>query len=170
VDRDARYDDVIGTITWRAPVSGFGLGLDAYLPGELVQNVGYRIRYDLLEEPTRQPRNRIELLSLHCDNPQGSKDRVSLEVNDTLMWGPGWMRRGSDVTFPANTYRDFDTRAVVRLRETQGEDWSSSFSLVARDYTINRRLRHTFAVDAGIVGDARYLLWYRMRWLPASDG
>lgn len=169
-----RYNpqDSLGSFTLRPPAESVSEPVSIYLPSEIggPHSPCYRLSY-IVEADTEdsRPRNRIELLSLTCRDAQGSKDWISVYVNDALMWGPGWMRRGDTVTFPSSLSIDFRNTARVELRERQGQNWTAPFNVEygSEGYVINRELHHDFNVDRGIVGDAGYTLNYRLRRLPA---
>lgn len=160
-------NDCIGESTLTAPVIR-DPDKDIYLPRDIgsSSSVSYRINCSIFEEPTIQLRNRIELLSLKCNDAQGTKDKVRLEVNEKVVWGPKKMETGDEVTFD-NLHVDFNRHVHVWLKETRGVSWSDHLQLIARDYPINTRRTHAFTMPAGFIGDAQYTLTYRMRWLPA---
>jgi hypothetical protein len=166
-EHDLSFDDTVGDIDLARPFRGFGT-CEVVLPQGLFgpDHQAYRVTYDYSEEPSAHPRHRIELLSLECHDAQGTSDRVSLVVNEVLMWGPQVMRT-HDVFDLGTLPFTFHTLAEVRLRETRGEDWSRAFTLVPGEYRINTRLTHEFTADSDITGDAHYTLTYRMRLLPA---
>lgn len=145
----------------------------AYLPSELVGEHAtcYRLTYhvDSDEDDASRRRNRIELLSLYCNDAQGSHDTVRLFVNDDLLWGPAnmWSRQGVDLGEDLSA--DFRTSATVRLEDSRGEPWRSEFTVRygSEDYLINTPLTYRFHVDRGITGDATYTVTYRLRRLPA---
>lgn len=169
MEHDAFSDSVIGSFCFTRPFLRFGLD-QAFLPSELVGEhaQAYRVAYVYAEDPAPHPRHRIELLSLTCNDAQGTSDRVSLYVNEVLMWGPGIMRTRQVEDFSSSLSLTFHRLALVTLRETRGEDWSRSFTLVPGEYPINRRREHDFMADSGITGNAHYTLEYRMRLLPAG--
>lgn len=169
MERDALNSDPVGTFCLTRPFRGFGPH-EAYLPDALLgpHNRAYRLSYEYAEQPAPHPRHRIELLSLTCNDAQGSSDRVSLWVNEVLMWGSQVMRTNQVAEFGSSLSHTFHRVALVTLRETRGQDWSRSFTLVPGEYPINRRLTQEFSADSGITGTARYTLRYRMRLLPAS--
>jgi hypothetical protein len=144
----------------------------AYLPSEIggPHATCYRLTYhvDADEEDAPRRRNRIELLSLKCDDAQGTHDTVYLYVNDDLVWGPANMWTGTERSLGTLSI-DFRSSATVRLQETRGEGWQSAFTLRygEGDYRINTTRTQRFHVDRGITGDATYTLTYRLRRLPA---
>lgn len=129
----------------------------------------YRLTYhvDAPDEAARA-RNRIELLTLTCDNAQGSYDTVNLYVNEDQVLGPANMR-SEQVIDLGELAVDFHSSATIRLEETRGQNWESehTFRPGDADYVINRERTLTFHVDRGVTGDATYSLRYRLRWLPA---
>ncbi len=166
-EHDPFDDDLVGELSFTRPFRGFG-SQEVVLPQGLFgpDHQAYRLAYDYLEEPSVHARHRIELLSLECNDAQGTSDRVSLWVNEVLLWGPEVMRTHDVEEFGTLSFT-FHRLAEVRLSETRGEDWSRAFTLVPGEYVINRRLEHDFLADSGITGDAHYTLRYRMRLLPA---
>lgn len=168
MDSDVLGSEIVGSFCLTRPFRGFGAH-DAYLPDALLgpHNRAYRLGYDYAEDPAPHPRHRIELLSLTCNDAQGSSDRVSLYLNEVLMWGPQIMRSEQVVDFGTSLSYTFHRMVIVTLRETRGQDWSRSFTLVPGEYLINLRREHDFMADSGITGDAHYTLRYRMRLLPA---
>jgi hypothetical protein len=168
LERDPLNDSIIGGFSFTRPFRRFGPG-EVFLPSELVgaHAQAYRVSYDYAEEPAPHPRHRIELLSLTCNDAQGTSDRVGLYVNEVLIWGPEIMRTRQVEEFGTSLSHTFHRLALVTLRETRGEDWSRSFTLVPGEYPINRRREHDFMADSDITGDAHYTLAYRMRLLPA---
>jgi hypothetical protein len=142
----------------------------AYLPSEIggEHATCYRLTYHVdVSEHAALPRNRIELLSLRCDNAQGTHDTVYLYVNERLVWGPADMRTHQECDL-GDLSADFQSSATVRLQDVRGSKWASEFTLRYGDegYIVNRRLTHYFHVDRGIIGDASYTLTYRLRRLP----
>ncbi len=170
VERDAMRYKSLGSVGVSHPLPDGAQ--TAYLPSAIrgPRATCYRLSYhvDPNEEDVARPRNRIELLSLRCDDAQGTSDRVWLYVNDRLVWGPAVMMTGHEIDLGTLSV-DFRSSATVRLQETRGQDWHSDFTLRYGEdgYVINNRRSHSFAVDHGIVGDATYTLTYRLRRLPA---
>jgi hypothetical protein len=154
----------LGEFTITRPVTE-SVGQDIYLPDEISgpSRESYRINYDLLEEPSIEPKNRIELLELKCNNAQGSKDRLLLVVNERIFWGPHEMKTNDVVRFE-NLCVDFNDRVCVALKDRRGFEWTQRMWLTAREYPINRVLRHVFSIDEYYPGRAEYRLRYRMRW------
>ncbi len=157
-DRVGR-DDHYGTMTF---FSDPGIGVrDFYFPGNL--NSRYRLNYEVLRDPVAPIEGEIELLSLTCNDPQGTKDEITLRVNDHIVAGPmrrmrkNWAIHFSDVTV------SFRRSCVIKLKDTQGQDWERSMELVRGEYPLDTELSHNFiAGGRGIVGDASYTLMYRM--------
>jgi hypothetical protein len=166
-EHDPFDDDLVDELSFTRPFGGFG-PQEVVLPQGLFgpSHQAYRLAYEYLEEPSVHPRHRIELLSLECNDAQGTSDRVSLWVNEVLLWGPETMRT-HDVEEFGTLSCTFCRLAEVRLRETRGQEWSRTFTLVPDEYRINTPLEHDFLADSGITGDAHYTLRYRMRLLPA---
>jgi hypothetical protein len=144
----------------------------AYLPSEIggAHATCYRLTYhvDADAEDAARRRNRIELLSIRCDDAQGTHDTVYLYVNDDLVWGPANMWTGTERELGTLAV-DFRSSATVRLQETRGEGWRSEFTLRygVGDYRINTTRTQRFHVDRGVTGDATYTLTYRLSRLPA---
>ncbi len=169
-ESDPTHEDRLGSVTINRPLPD--APRSAYLPSEIggEHSTCYRLTYhvDTGEEDAVARRNRIELLSLKCDDAQGTHDHVLLYVNEVRMWGPSDMTTGREIDW-ADLSANFRSSATVRLQETRGEDWQSQFTLRygEEDYRLNTRLTHRFRVDRGIIGDASYTLTYRLRRLPA---
>lgn len=163
-------DDLIGSFTLRRN-GPYGRDIHMWLPRGLYgpHHQSYVIIFDFFEEPLTEMRNRIELVSLTCNDPQGAKDQVELIINDERIWASwdrGGMRRGEQVTFPLPLpHYDFHDKITVVLSETQGQDWEDSFELIAGEYPLGPDAK-TFTKDSGIVGDAEYTLQYRMSQVP----
>lgn len=151
-------DDHYGTLPLRA---GRSTGdLEHYFPGDL--NARYRLSYRLLAEPTESPEGRIELRSLVCNDPQGTKDEITLKVNDVIVAGPTRrMRAGWSIHFDDMPI-DFQHACVIELKDTQGQDWDESTTLVRGEYELGDDDHDFIASGRGIVGDASYTLYYRM--------
>lgn len=162
-DPDPRKDNLIGEFTLRRN-SESGDNQHIWLPRRLSgpNDQSYLITYDLEEVPLTEFRNRIELLQLNCNNPQGTRDRVELIVNDEILWSSrltGDMRKGHERVLH-NVFYDFHERARVILRETRGQDWLASHIVSAGEDLSPDPL--VFDVDSHYFGDARYLLHYRV--------
>lgn len=145
---------------------------DAFLPGELggQHATCYRLTYhvDAGEDGATRPRNRIELLSLTCNNAQGSHDTVNLYINADQVLGPADMRSEQVINL-GDLAVNFHSSVTIRLEETRGQNWESESTLRYGDpgYLINTRRTLPFHVDSGLTGDATYTLAYRLRRLPA---
>mgnify|MGYP001813787953 CR=1 FL=1 len=164
-DRHPGRDNLIGEFTLRRNTDP-GENIPIWLPRGLFgpNHQSYRLIYDLREEPLAEIRNRIDLLQLNCNNPQGTRDRVELIVNDEMVWSSwdtGDMRRGDERTLH-NVFYHFNEQATVVLRETQGQEWQASFTVGADEV----EEPHIFRVDSGIVGDAQYTLQYSVSPVP----
>lgn len=158
-EEDPCHDDDYGARHF-SRFSDAGLG-NHYFPGEL--NARYRIGFELLSEPTEPTEGRIELLSLTCNDPQGTKDEITLWVNDVIVAGPMYkMKKDWAINF-VDTVVPFRTVCIVRLRDTQGQDWERRLEINFGEYAIDAELSYPFIAEGrGIVGDARYTLRYRM--------
>ncbi len=157
-DRVGR-NDYFGTMSFMIPSED--RTDDFYFPGDL--NARYRINYSIQREPVTSPDHIIEPVSLTCDDAQGTRDEVTLSLNHFIILGPmHTMRKDWTVEFTDAQRLHFRGNCQVRLKETQGQDWSRSFLLTPGDYPIGTEERHRFNIDRGIVGDARYTFVYRM--------
>jgi hypothetical protein len=135
---------------------------DFYFPSSL--NSRYRMNYEIqVVSPSNEQVHGIRLVSLTCRDAQGRRDEVTLTVNNRIVLGPrrtmkkGWTANFNDmeITFRSN--------CVIRLQDTQGQDWDRSFTINAGDYLLNHDENHTFDVrGSGVTGDARYILTYQM--------
>jgi hypothetical protein len=103
----------------------------AYLPPVPAPagSFAYRLQYDVdASEENAATRYRIELLSLKCDDAQGTYDRVFLEVNGQPVLGPSELKTGQEIENLGISV-NFRSTATVPLREERGEDWSSQFTV-----------------------------------------
>lgn len=168
-ERDAGRNERLGSVVVRAPLPEGEQ--TAWLPSELggPHATCYRLTYrvDAGEEDAARPRNRIELLSLECNDAQGTHDTVRLYVNEDLVWGPAQMWTGRTLEM-GTLSADFRASATIRLEDSRGETWRSDFTIRHGEegYRINDRLTHRFHVDRGVTGDASYTLTYILRRLP----
>jgi hypothetical protein len=136
--------------------------LDFPFPSML--NTNYFVNYTLQAEPVTPPQHQIQLIRLVCDDAQGTKDRVRLYVNNNLALGPIVMQKDSVHNFPVTQDPiGFRNTCLIRLEDTQGQDWSRSFILRAGEYPTDIDLLQYFSVHGhGVIGDAYYRLYYRM--------
>ena len=138
-------NDYFGTMSF-FPGSRVGT-FDSYFPGEL--NARYRINYTVRAEPATSPDCIISPRSLTCNDAQGARDEVTLYVNDRIILGPMHkMKKGWNVNFNDLEIR-FRSTCEVRLKDTQGQDWSRSFLLRAGDYPVGGDIEHIFNVTGG---------------------
>lgn len=168
-ESDPLSHEILGSVTITHPLPEGPQ--NAFLPLEIggPHATCYQLTYhvDAGEEATRA-RNRIELLSLTCNNAQGSHDTVNLYVNGDQVLGPADMRSEQVINL-GDLAVDFHSSATIRLEETRGQNWESESTLRygGVDYVINTPRTLSFHVDSGVTGDATYTLRYRLRRLPA---
>ncbi|KAB2889621.1 MAG: hypothetical protein F9K32_12000 [Desulfobulbaceae bacterium] len=135
-------------------------GNEFFFPGDL--NSRYRVAYRIDPQPVASTHGRIRLIRLDCNDAQGTHDEISLRVNGAYVLNRHVMRTGWYVNFDDDRYEfPFNSACTITLSESYLEDWGRSFTLRVGEYRV-ARYEHEFALDAGISGDARYTLAYRM--------
>lgn len=157
-ERDRGRDDYYGGMSFQhSPRPGL---FNHYFPGDL--NPRYRLNYEIRAEPAGEHEGRIRLLRLTCNDPQGTKDDITLFVNDRIIAGPNHrMRKGWEIAF-TDMEIDFRHSCVIRLKESQGQDWERTIRLNRGEYPLDVDQYGDFRADDGILGDARYTLHYQM--------
>lgn len=141
----------------------------------------YRLHFDVSELRQRPDYHPIqapyclELVSLECVDAQEWKDYVFIKVNGVRMFRPRRMRNPSTTQLDLRTPIFWDTR-IQLWEEDEGNrnDLFGEFRLFINpatyDFTHDPE-PHRFHRDEGIVGDATYVLTYRVTERPIDiDG
>ena len=141
----------------------------------------YRLHFDVSElrnqpdAPWPQAPYCLELVSLECVDAQEWKDYVFIKVNGVQMFRPRRMRNPSTTQLDLRTPIFWDTR-IELWEEDDGNrnDLFGEFRLfinpASYDFTHDPE-PHRFHRDEGIVGDATYVLTYRVTERPIDiDG
>ena len=134
-------------------------------PGDL--NSRYILRYEIqVESHPSESVHCIKPVSLHCHDAQGRRDEVTLSINNRIVLGPRrTMKEDWTVNFSEDLRICFRNNCVIRLQDTQGQDWDRSFSITPDDFPIPPDVdqSHTFDVrGSGVIGDARYYFTYQL--------
>ena len=121
------------------------------------------------EEVYIDPPYCLDLLSLECENAQQWKDYPYIKVNGLKVWGPRRMRDVGDASFasieiaPITIY-DVNSIMLWEQDDSGRDDLFGEFEVrIGRNFNFGEELTVTYAPDATITGDARYVLTYRVR-------
>jgi hypothetical protein len=157
-------DDHLGTLVVTRAYPGIGEVARDIRSG----NAHYVITFDVTADLRTRNDFEIELTRLVCNDAQEHTDSPYLKINGEDVWGPIDMRTGNEQ--PVGVTRPFHRNVRVELweRDAHVSDHFGTMTLLLADAQERARTPRTefpvtFSKDRGIIGDARYTLYYRIR-------